>query len=231
MRNPTLIFDLDGTIVDTAPDLANATNHVLAAQGLDAIAPEAIRPHVSFGASAMIDHALSLSGNHADDDLKEKMLIEFLEFYARNIANESRPYPGIVELLEKFSNTGARLAVCTNKREALARRLLKALDMESHFHAITGRDTLPIYKPDPGHLLGTIIIAQGNLDRSIMIGDSKTDIDTARAAGMPFIGVSFGYSDVPMAALKPDVLIDHWGEFDDALKKIVADRKQAGIEY
>ncbi len=231
MKQPTLVFDLDGTLVDTAPDLAGATNHALAEQGLSAVDPESVRKNVSFGASAIIAHALDLSDHDADETLQETMLRDFLAFYGDNIANESRPYPGVVDMLEKFQKSGARLAVCTNKRENLSRRLLKALALDGYFHAVTGRDTLPVHKPDPAHLLGTVIIAKGNLDRTVMIGDSKTDLDTARAAGMPFIGVSFGYSDIPMAVMKPDALIDHFGEFESALKTIADQRKQTGAEY
>ena len=231
MNNLTLIFDLDGTIVDTAPDLVAATNHALATVDLKPVEGDFIRPYVSFGAAAMIDRALEISDAAPGDDIRVNMLKDFLNFYGDNIAQLSSPYEGVLETLEKYKRIGARLGVCTNKREALARKLLKALDMDQHFDAVAGSDTLPVRKPDPGHLIATIIIAKGNLDRAIMIGDSKTDIDTARAAGMPFMGVSFGYTDVPMAALKPDGLIDSYGEFDATLNAIGEARKATGADY
>ena len=227
----TLIFDLDGTIVDTAPDLVAATNHALATVDLAPVPGEIIAPFVSFGARAMIDHALELSGQKPDTDIREKMLSDFLTYYGDNIAVHSKPYDGVLEILEKYKRIGARLGVCTNKREGFARKLLKELAMERHFDAITGSDTLPVHKPDPGHLIATVILAKGNLDRAIMVGDSKTDIDTARAAGMPFLGVSFGYTDVPMLQLGPDGIIDHYAEFDAALNAIGEARKATGADY
>lgn len=231
MKNLTLIFDLDGTLVDTAPDLVSATNHALKHLDLEPVPADEISPYVSFGARGMIEHALKYSNVKAEQVVREKMLNDFLDYYTENIAVKSHAYEGVVEVLEKCKRAGAHLGVCTNKREGLSRRLLKALDLDHYFDAVTGSDTLPVHKPDPGHLIATAILARGNLDRAIMVGDSKTDLDTARAAGLPFIGVSFGYSDIHMSELRPDVLIDHYNEFDGALFKIADARKAAGIDY
>lgn len=217
MANLTAVFDLDGTLVDTAADLIAATNRTLGTLGLAAAPALTLRPVVSYGARAMIEagllhHAVAKSVREVDG-----LLDAFLTDYARNIAVESRPFPGAVDVLQKMKDEGARLAVCTNKREYLARKLLQELQMSSLFSAITGRDTLPVHKPDPGHLIGTIILADGDLGRCVMIGDSEVDITTGKSAGIPTIGVSFGYSKQPVHAFEPDAVIGHFNELEAAI--------------
>jgi phosphoglycolate phosphatase len=221
MKNITLVLDLDGTLVDTAPDLVRATNHVMRAIGASEAPAEHIRSTVSHGARAMIVHALALAGRSLSDPEIDKLLDQFLGYYAENIAVESRPFPDVVEVLTGLAKRGTRLAVCTNKREALSRRLLKELKMDRLFSAIVGRDTLPVYKPDPGHLIGTIILADGNLDRAIMVGDSEVDVATAKQAGVPFIGVTFGYTVAPIASFKPEGLIDHYRDLEQRMREVL----------
>jgi 2-phosphoglycolate phosphatase len=153
LRDATIVFDLDGTLVDTAPDLTNALNDALTRRGHIAISQETIRPAVGFGARVMIEKALRRAG--AAEDIDE-MLTEFLVHYEANIAAESRPFPGAVASLETLAAAGAKLAVCTNKREYLSRKLLEALGLKHYFQSVAGRDTFAVSKPDPGHLTQVI---------------------------------------------------------------------------
>ncbi|MBI1386249.1 MAG: HAD hydrolase-like protein [Rhizobiales bacterium] len=222
MRHLTFAFDLDGTLVDTAPDLARATNHALEQAGLSPVELEVILPSVSLGAAAMIETAMRHLGREPKPEEAGALLDAFLRYYEANIAVDSRPYPGAAIVLERLVDLGARVTICTNKREHLSRKLLHALDLARHCHAIVGRDTLPICKPDPGHLIGAIILADGNPNRAIMIGDSDVDVRTAQKAGIPVIGVSFGYSPEPIASYGPDAVIAGYGELEGAVQTLAA---------
>ena len=210
-KDATIVFDLDGTLVDTAPDLTNALNDVLTRRGHAAVPAETIRACVGHGARVMIEEALRRAG--AQDDV-DRMLAEFLVHYEANIAAESRPFPGAVAALDSLAAQGATLAVCTNKREHLSRRLLQELHIEGYFAAIAGRDTFAVSKPNPGHLTGTIALAGGDPSRAIMVGDSEVDLRTARAASVPAILVSFGYAASPLDGVAPAAVIDHFDELE-----------------
>ena len=220
MQHLTIVFDLDGTLVETAPDLIAATNHAMALAGLAAVPAAAVRPAISFGSRAMIETGLRTHGRTATTSEIDRLQEHFLSHYAENIAVESHAFPGLEASLEALSGRGARLAVCTNKQERLSRRLLDALDLSRHFKALAGRDTFPVFKPDPGHLTGVIARSGGDPAQAIMVGDSLTDIKTARAAGIPVIGVSFGYTDVPMRDLGPDAVIEHYRELEAAIARV-----------
>jgi phosphoglycolate phosphatase len=220
----TLVFDLDGTLIDTAPDLIRAANHVLTLRGLEPLAPETLRSEISFGARAMIARALALNGITPGEPELDDLLGRFLEFYANNIAVESRPFPGLIDLLEGYQGNGVTLAVCTNKREDLSRILLDELGLTAYFRAIAGRDTFPVCKPHPDHLLSTIRLAGGEARRAIMVGDSEVDVATAKAANVPVVGVTFGYRQAAMHDLDPDALIDHYSEFPAAIEGILSKR-------
>ena len=211
LRDATIVFDLDGTLVDTAPDLTNALNAVLTRRGITPVPVEAIRDCVGRGARVMIEQSLERAGAQGDVD---EMLAEFLVHYEANIARESRPFPGALAALERLSAKGATLAICTNKREYLSRMLLQELEIEHFFSALAGRDTFPVAKPDPGHLTGVIARAGGNLERSLMIGDSDVDLRTAQAASIPIVLVSFGYGPRPRDGVAPDATIDHFDELE-----------------
>jgi len=210
-KGTTVVFDIDGTLIDTAPDLTNALNHVLTARGHHPVAPEVVRAAAGRGALAMIEEALRFT--RVEDDA-DQMLADFLAYYEANIAAMSRPFPGAVEALDRLAASGARLAVCTNKRERLTRMLLQALEIENHFAALAGRDTFPVSKPDPGHLLGVIAVAGGDPGRALMVGDSAVDINTAQRAGVPSILVSFGYAPPPPEGPRADAIIDHFDELE-----------------
>ena len=215
MRDLTIVFDLDGTLVDTAPDLVAAANHVLEHVGLAPVDAVSLRPYIGHGARYMIETATAAA--NLDAAAHERLLERFLDYYSANIAVDSRPFEGAVEALEQFRAAGAKLAVCTNKREAMSRQLLDTLDLSRFFAAIAGRDTFPHSKPHPDHLLGTIDRAGGNAARAVMIGDSRVDIATAKAAHVPVIAVSFGYTDTPVQKFAPDAVIDHYRELAPAI--------------
>ena len=221
MRDLTLVFDLDGTLVDTAPDLIASTNHVLDHLGLPRVDGETLRPFVGHGAKHMIERAVGPAAETMSPAEHERLLARYLDYYGSHIAVESRPFSGLLPLLEKFQAEGVKLAVCTNKMEFLSRSLLDALDMSRFFVAVAGRDTLRASKPHPDALLGTIAMAGGDKTRAIMIGDSGVDVATGKAAGVPVISVSFGYTETPVREFSPDLVIDHFSELEPAIARLM----------
>lgn len=221
MRGATVVFDLDGTMIDTSGDLTAALNHLLAKMGLPATSAGMVGATAGAGARAMIEKAATALNRHLDPAEMDPLVDDFIAYYSDHIAVNSKPFPGFEEALAWLASEGARLAVCTNKREDLAIKLLRELDLERHFHAIIGGNTLAVRKPDPGHLAGAIAAAGGVLNRSVMVGDSKADIAAARGAGVPVIAVSFGYADEPVANLQPDYIIHHFEELRPALKALL----------
>lgn len=222
LTGTTIVFDLDGTLVDTAPDLAAATNHVLGLLDLSPISVAELHPFIGHGSKAMIDAGLRLHEAAVTADELTRLHDQFLAFYADNVAVGSQPFEGVPDLLEALLAAGARLAVCTNKVERLSKLLLRELALEAKFAAVAGRDTFPVFKPAPGHLIGAIEMAGGHVRRAVMVGDSEVDIATAVAAKVPSIGVTFGYTPRPIAEFGPDALIDHFREFPAALQRVLA---------
>jgi phosphoglycolate phosphatase len=213
----TIVFDLDGTLIDTAPDLVGTLNFVLAQEGLPAAAFDKARNFIGGGAQVMIERALSAKGRACSAAEMERLYAAFIEHYAAHIADRSRPFPQLEATLARLAAAGHRLAVCTNKLEWLSKRLLQALQLADRFAAICGQDTFGLQKPDPELLRRTILRAGGEPANAIMVGDSRTDIDTARAACVPVIAVDFGYSDVPMASLRPDRIISSFADLPAAI--------------
>lgn len=220
MQGLTVVFDLDGTLVETAPDLVHAVNHVMALKGLPPVDGAAIRPFISLGGRAMIEHALKLNGVTPTSGEADRLFGPFLAHYEANIAVASHCFPGLVDALDQLAARGARLAVCTNKQEHPSRLLLDALGIIGRFGAIAGRDTFPVYKPHPEHLRGAVRLAGGDPRRAVMVGDSATDIHTAKAAGVPVVAVPFGYTDVPVTELGPDCVIQHYDELLAAVARL-----------
>lgn len=221
----TIVFDLDGTLVDTAPDLVAATNSILGRVGAPHVSVERLKMWVGSGARAMIVEGLrnaggSFLGMSQDGTKVDQLLAEFLDYYEANIAVESRPFDGAEDALIRLRDMGHRLAVCTNKRESLSIKLLDALNLSPYFAAVAGRDTFPVSKPDPGHLTGAVTLANGTRDRAVMIGDSQTDILTAKRADIPVIAVTHGYTDRPVLEFNPTATIDHFSEIDAALSAL-----------
>lgn len=217
MPAPTIVFDLDGTLVDTAPDLIDTLNVVFAREGLPPVPYQTARNLIGGGAKAMIARGLAADGTAVPPAKLESMFADFLAHYAEHIADRSRPFPGLTEALDTLTANGGRLAVCTNKLEGLSRQLLGELKLLDRFAAVCGQDTFGIQKPDPEMLRRTISAAGGNPGQAIMVGDSATDIRTARAAGVPVIAVDFGYSEVPVADFAPDRVIGHFSQLPAAI--------------
>ncbi|UXS01451.1 HAD family hydrolase [Agrobacterium tumefaciens] len=228
MTSPLAIFDLDGTLVDTATDLVSSLNYTIAAAGLAPVTYNDLTHLVGQGARVMIKRAFALRETPLSEDEVEPLYERFIAHYKHEMPGESRPYPGIVETLESLAAAGITLAVCTNKTEVLALPLLEKLDLTKYFAAITCGDTFEYRKPDPRHILGTIAKAGGDPLRSVMVGDSINDILAARNAEVPSIGVTFGYTDVPMSELDPTVIIDDYKTLTPALfNKLIAGRVAA----
>jgi len=221
MSNPIIVFDLDGTLVDTAPDLIATLNLVLASEDIPAVPFETARPMIGSGVRPLIEQALAEQQRHIDDATLDALFERYIRRYQDHIADHSRPYPGVEAALDELSAQGFTLAVCTNKYESLSLRLLNALGMTDRFAAICGQDTFPVKKPHPEMLLETIRKAGGDPIRAIMVGDSDTDIRTARAASIPVIGVDFGYTDIPMIELSPDRLISHFDALPAAVTQLL----------
>lgn len=222
MHGLTIVFDLDGTLVDTAPDLVGATNHVLAGLGAPPVDSARLRPWISYGARRMVVEAVGIRGLVLTEADIDHRLDDFLDYYTANIARDSRPFPGTLAALDHLAASGATLAVCTNKREGLSRLLLDQLGLSPRFRALAGRDTFPVCKPDPAHLLGTIALAGGDPRRAVMVGDSGVDIATAKAAGLPVVAVSFGYTETPVYALGPDAVIETYDDLAAAITRVTA---------
>ncbi len=217
MAKPLVIFDLDGTLLDTASDLIGAVNRVLADEGLPPMDGARHRPTVGKGGRAMVAAGLADAGVTVDDARLDALTERFVDYYIRHVADETQPFPGMVAALDRLAGCGVALAVCTNKREVLAIELLEKMDLLPRFAAVVGGDSLDVRKPHPGHILGTIRAAGGRSESAVMIGDSAADIDAARAAGVKVVGVSFGYTDVPVSELGADAVIDHYDDLVGAL--------------
>jgi phosphoglycolate phosphatase len=225
MPDRILVFDLDGTLVDTAPDLMHATNHVLATLKRRPITMDEVRSFVGHGAKALIKRGCEATGDPVDPRAIETLYQEFIIYYASNIAVSSRPFPGLVNFLNHCAAEGVRLAVCTNKLESLSIRLLDALGLSHHFGAVVGPDTIGIAKPDPGPFHEAVKRLGVANPRAIMIGDSETDILTARAAGVPVVAVPFGYTPKPVQEYRPDILVTHYDDMWKAVEFLWGDTK------
>jgi phosphoglycolate phosphatase len=216
MIAPTIVYDLDGTLADTAEDLVATLNWLLARDGLKPVKVESAGSLVGTGARALIKHGFAASGKSLDPATLEALFADYLQYYNAHIVERTRLYPGVDQTLATLARAGWRQSVCTNKIESSATLLIKKLGIAERFAFICGQDTFRVGKPDPTPLLKTIAAAGGASDRAIMVGDSITDIKTARAAQVPVIAVDFGYSDAPVAELGPDRVISHFDELAEA---------------
>ena len=218
LAGATIAFDLDGTLVDTAPDIVAALNQVLAENDLAPLPYDTARVLVGRGAKHLIEQGYAATGLPLSPDVSPALVERFVACYRSRIADESRPFEGLVETLESLAHQGAILCVCTNKRTDLSIALLDALDLSKHFTAVVGADAAPAAKPDARHLICAIETAGGDVGRAVMVGDSITDVGAARNAGVPVIVTSFGYTDIPVADLGADAMIDSFSELVAAVE-------------
>lgn len=222
LENATIAFDLDGTLVDTAPDLVGALNTILAEEGLPVLPFDDVRKMVGRGAKALLERGFAAAGAPLDADRAPKLIERFIALYLGRIAHESTPFDGVVETLQALKAAGARLVVCTNKLTGLSVALLDALDLSRFFEAVVGADQAPAAKPDPRHLLAAIAAVGGDPARAVMVGDSINDVLAAKAAGVPALLVSFGYTEAPVETLGGDLLIDRFSEVPEASISLLA---------
>jgi phosphoglycolate phosphatase len=213
----TIVFDLDGTLADTAPDIAAALNRMLVSLGRETLPEATIRSLVGHGARSLVERALAATGG-APEALIDRGLPLYLDFYAADVCKGTLPYPGVEQALDELAAAGVSLALCTNKVEGLTHQLLAALGWTERFAAVVGGDTLPTRKPDPAMLHEAV--ARGGGGPAAYVGDSMTDADTARAARVPFVAVSFGFSGVPAAEFGADAVIDRFADLIPALRQL-----------
>jgi phosphoglycolate phosphatase len=224
LADATIVFDLDGTLVDSAPDLVRALNETMDLEGLPHAKVETARLLVGQGARVMIErhaavHGVSFSGERLDE-----LTNEVVRFYSADIARGTKPFPGVLEALDTLSALGAKLSVCTNKRTALSVQLLETLGMAERFSAIVGADTVAEKKPHPDHYRAAVTRAGGTVRRSMMVGDTVADVASARAAGAPVAVVAFGYCDIGAEKLGADVLLNRFSELAPACRRLLAAR-------
>jgi phosphoglycolate phosphatase len=220
----TIVFDLDGTLVDTAPDLIDTLNVIFARERLGPVPYEKARTMIGGGARRMIEAGLKFERRSTNTEDVDRLFTDFIAHYSVHIADRSLPFPDLDTALDALAAEGCNFAVCTNKLEGLSRLLLDALRLTPRFSAICGQDTFGIQKPDPEILRRTIAQAGGDLTRSVMVGDSGTDIDTARAAGIPVIAVDFGYTETPVTQLGPDRVIGRYADLPGAVRTVIRER-------
>lgn len=221
LSGATLAFDLDGTLVDTAPDLMGTLNTILADHALPALPMAAARSLIGKGAKALLERGFAQSGRALDGEQGDRLFQRFLEIYLGRIAQDSRPFDGMEQALDLFAEAGAGLVVCTNKRTDLSLALLDALDLTSRFKAVIGADSAPAPKPDARHYLTAISAGGGTLERSMMVGDSAADVQAARNAGAPVVVFSFGYTEIPAADLGADELLHHYDDLPAAVARLL----------
>ena len=220
----TVVFDLDGTLVDTAPDLVFTLNKLFAREGLAPLRLEFARNLIGGGVRPLIERGLRAEGRTLPAEEIDRLFVGLIADYSEHIADRSRPFPGLAGALDELASEGAILAVCTNKLEHLSVKLLDALGLSGRFAAICGQDTFPMKKPHPEMLRRTIARAGGDAEHAVMVCDSANDIDTARAAGVPVIAVDFGYSAVPVSQLGPDRVISNFADLPRAVREVCGAR-------
>ncbi len=220
MSTSTLVFDLDGTLIDTAPDLVDTLNVVFAREGLPPVPYETARNLIGGGARMMIVRGIEAEGRTLAPAEIERLFKDFIAHYSEHIADRSRPFPELIDALDELAAEGYRFAVCTNKLEYLSVLLLKQLGLAHRFAAICGPDSFGVQKPDPEVLRRTVAAAGGTLRSAIMIGDSLIDIRAAHAAGIPVIAVDFGYTEHPVSELGPDRIISRFAQLPAAVTEL-----------
>jgi phosphoglycolate phosphatase len=219
----TIGFDLDGTLVETHEDLIGTLNRMLALKGLTPCPVEGARDLIGGGARALLVHGFERAGALVEEAQDPALFDSFIADYVEHIADHSRPFDGVVDTLERLAARGATLVVVTNKRSDLSERLLGKIDLTRHFAAIVGPDRVSARKPSGAHFKEAVTSVGGDPARAIMVGDAAPDIGTARDAGVPVIGVTYGYTPTPMEELEPDVIVDAFEDVEEAIDMLVVD--------
>lgn len=220
LAGATVAFDLDGTLVDSAPDLIGTLNVLLAQEGIAPLALDEARPFIGHGARSLIKRGFEAQGADPGERL-EPLFLRFIDHYTAHIADESRPFEGVPETLALLKDADAKLCVCTNKLTGLSIQVLDALNLSPYFDAVIGADAVPAAKPDARHLLAAVDAIGGDIARTVMVGDAATDAGAARAAKAGLVLVSFGYTDIPVEELEPDELIHRFADLPDAILRIL----------
>ena len=220
----TIAFDLDGTLVETAPDLIGTLNRLLARRALPPVPLESARHLIGRGAIPLLMRGFEAAGADWDETASPALLEDFLADYLDHIADGSTAYPGAVEALDGLAARGAILCVATNKRTDLSVALIGALGLTRHFAVICGPDRVTARKPDGAHVREAVQMAGGDPARAIMVGDGAPDVQAAKSAGTPCVVVSFGYTPIPAAELGGDVLIDRFDQLEAAIDDLIADQ-------
>jgi phosphoglycolate phosphatase len=216
----TIAFDLDGTLVDSAPDLIGTLNRMLAPRGYPPVPLASARHLVGHGARALLRHGFAEAGAVWDEVAEPELFDHFIDDYLAHIADDSRAFDGVVETLDHLSARGAMLCVATNKRTDLAEALVEALGLSRHFVVVAGPDRVSARKPDGAHVREAVRLAGGDPARAVMVGDATTDTGSARAAGVPCVVASFGYNDAPLAELGGDMVIDCFADLIAAVEHL-----------
>ena len=224
LAGATIVFDLDGTLVDSAPDLVRALNETMDLEGLPHMKIDTLRVMVGQGAKVLIERAAALHGVTFSAQRLDELTDALTGFYSADIARHTRPFPGVLDAMDSLAALGAKFAVCTNKRTFLSRQLLDALNITDRFSAIVGADSVPERKPHPDHYRAAVAAAGGVVRRSLMIGDSTADVGAARGAGVPVIVYRYGYSDVGADRLGADVVLDRFSDLAPACRRLLAAR-------
>jgi phosphoglycolate phosphatase len=218
MEGFLLVFDLDGTLVDSVPDLRAALNEMLRERGRRPLSPPEVKRMVGDGVPTLVLRALAATG--ADPAEAATALPRFLEIYEANAADLTRPYPGVPETLTALRLRGYRTAICTNKPQRATLAVLQGLDLLPLFDRIAGGDRFAVRKPDPGHLSGLIAELGAGPEESAMIGDNENDAAAARAVGVPLVLMRYGYARIDPESLNADALLDHFSELPQALERL-----------
>lgn len=228
MAHGTILFDLDGTLVDSAGDLAASLDVLMAEKGLPPIGLETGRTLIGHGIANLVRGALTLRGVNGTEEDVASDLARFMAIYGARLTAITRPYPGVPEALSLLQGEGWRMGVCTNKREAFARAIVDDLALAPFFSIVSGPDTFGVSKPDPRQLLETAKAA-GGASPVFFVGDSEVDVVSAKAAGYPVIALTYGYSKVPLASLSPDALLGSFSEVPAAIYRLLGKPAPLGM--
>ena len=214
-----LVFDLDGTLVDSAPDLCHAINTILRENGCAPLPLEQVIPMVGDGVATLLRRALTAAGVAFTEESIKPLVAHFQDVYFQALCVDTKPYPGVVDTLKTLQAAGWKMAVCTNKPQRHSVRLLEDIGLAPFFSAVFGGDAAPVRKPDPGHVLATLQALGCSPERAVMIGDSNNDIYAGRDAGARTIAFSYGYG-ASLDSASADAVLDHFADLPKTLESL-----------